>query len=80
VVNSLLHHATHKNTAYRSKVALLADHLVERHGSAVSDRCAVLVTWAVLGSRAACNSQATITLACNHASQRSDITSHLQGS
>lgn len=38
VVNSLLQHATHKNTAYRSKVALLADHLVERHGSSLSDR------------------------------------------
>ncbi len=39
VVNSLLQHATHKNTAYRSKVALLADHLVEKHGSSLSDRC-----------------------------------------
>jgi hypothetical protein len=40
IVNSLLQHATHKNTAYRSKVALLADHLVDRHGTSVSDRCA----------------------------------------
>jgi hypothetical protein len=38
IVNSLLQHANHKNTAYRSKVALLADHLVERHGSSLSDR------------------------------------------
>jgi hypothetical protein len=39
VVNSLLQHATHKNTAYRSKVALLADHLVDKHGPSLSDRC-----------------------------------------
>ena len=39
VVNSLLHHVTHKNTAYRTKVAMLADYLIEKHGTAVSDRC-----------------------------------------